>query len=99
MKREFEEEWCRLLRESGIRYQRLTEDGRPAGVLAALAERLGADLVVVGRRGRGGIAELLLGSVSHALSHQCKRPVLLISGQSVATAPVPGQHASAIHAS
>jgi len=38
-----------------------------------------ADLIVVGRRGRGEVAELLLGSVSHELTHDTARPVLLIS--------------------
>ena len=37
-----------------------------------------ADMVVMGRRGRGGVAELLLGSVSHEVALQSKRPVLLI---------------------
>jgi hypothetical protein len=40
---------------------------------------VGADVIVVGRRGRGGVAELLLGSVSHELVFHSKRPVLVIS--------------------
>jgi nucleotide-binding universal stress UspA family protein len=55
------------------------EDGRPARVIADVADREDADLVVVGRRGRGGIAELLLGSVSHELTHHCDRPVIVVS--------------------
>jgi len=84
MKKAFEEEWCRPLRESGLRYRMEMQDGRPASVIADVADAVDADLVVVGRRGRGGVAELLLGSVSHELSHHCKRPVLLISGTKVA---------------
>lgn len=57
------------------------KDGRPAAVIADVADSLNADLVVVGRRGRGSVAEVLLGSVSHELSHHCKRPVLVISNQ------------------
>ena len=37
-----------------------------------------ADLVVVGRRGRGGFAELILGSTSYALTHHLQRPLLVI---------------------
>jgi nucleotide-binding universal stress UspA family protein len=79
MKTEFEQQWCRALADSGVTYRTVMEDGRPASVIAAIADREDADLVVVGRRGRGGVTELLLGSVSHELSLHCKRPVLLIS--------------------
>jgi nucleotide-binding universal stress UspA family protein len=48
-------------------------------VILAVAERENADVVLAGRRGRGGFAELLLGSVSHELVLHSKRPVLVIS--------------------
>jgi nucleotide-binding universal stress UspA family protein len=79
MRTDFENKWCKPLTASGVRYRTVMEDGRPASVVAAVAERENADLVVVGRRGRGGVAELLLGSVSHELVLSSKRPVLLIS--------------------
>lgn len=79
MQRAFEEEWCDPLRQAEIPYRTVMEDGRAAVVIAGVADRMDADLVVVGRRGRGGVAELLLGSVSHELTQHCRRPVLLIS--------------------
>lgn len=79
MKKDFEDVWCKPLREAGIRYRTVIEDGRAASVISAAADDADADVVLVGRRGRGGVAELLLGSVSHELVLHCKRPVLVIS--------------------
>jgi nucleotide-binding universal stress UspA family protein len=79
MQKEFETEWCKQLQESGVDYRTVMEDGRPASVIAQVADQVGADVIVVGRRGRGGVAELLLGSVSHELVLHSKRPVLVIS--------------------
>jgi nucleotide-binding universal stress UspA family protein len=79
MKREFEDDWCKSLRDAGVRYRTVIEDGRAASVILAVAERENADVVLAGRRGRGGFAELLLGSVSHELVLHSKRPVLVIS--------------------
>jgi nucleotide-binding universal stress UspA family protein len=79
MKSDFENKWCKPLKVSGVRYRTVMEDGRAASVIAAVADRENADVIVVGRRGRGGVAELLLGSASHELVLHSKRPVLVIS--------------------
>lgn len=78
IKKEFEQQWCKPLQDASIRYRTIMEDGRPASVIAKVAESVDADVIVVGRRGRGGFAELVLGSVSHELVLHAKRPVLLI---------------------
>ena len=79
MKKEFEGMWCKPLRDAGVKYRTVMEDGRPASVIAKIADGIDADVIVVGRRGRGGVAELVLGSVSHELVLHSKRPILLIS--------------------
>jgi nucleotide-binding universal stress UspA family protein len=42
------------------------------------ARKANADLIVTGRRGRGGFTELLLGSTSHALTHHADRPLVIV---------------------
>jgi nucleotide-binding universal stress UspA family protein len=74
-----EDEWCRPLKESGLPYRPVVEEGRPATVIAQVAEREGAGLVVVGRRGRGMVARLMLGSVSHELTTNCTVPVTVVA--------------------
>lgn len=78
MKKEFERDWCKDLRKAGVKYRTVFEDGHPSRVITQVADRVNADLIVVGRRGRGGVAELVLGSVSHQLVLHSKRPVLVI---------------------
>lgn len=51
--------------------------GSPAEAIAQLAEQSDFDLVVVGSRGRGAVARVLLGSVADRLVHVCKAPVLV----------------------
>jgi nucleotide-binding universal stress UspA family protein len=84
MRADFENRWCKPLKAAGVRYRTVMEDGRAASLLAGVADREKADMLVVGRRGRGGVAELLLGSTSHELVLHSKRPVLVISAKATA---------------
>jgi nucleotide-binding universal stress UspA family protein len=71
-------EWCKPLADHGVPYRVEIIVEAPAVAIRNVARGENAELVVVGRRGRGGFAELLLGSVSHALAHHVGRPLVII---------------------
>lgn len=73
-----ETEWCLSLTKERVPFRVVVMDGPPAASIIALAVREDADLVVTGRRGRGGFAELLLGSTTHHLSHHLDRPLVIV---------------------
>lgn len=60
----------------GVEVNRRLTEGPAAQALLHAAE--GADLLVVGSRGRGGFAGLLLGSVSQQVSHHARCPVVIV---------------------
>ena len=71
-------DWCKPLADAGVAFRGVLMDGRPALALRAAAGTEQAELVVTGRRGRGGFAKLLLGSTSHQLTHHLERPLVIV---------------------
>jgi nucleotide-binding universal stress UspA family protein len=59
-----------------IEVERRLDQGAPAAVL--VEESRGADLLVVGSRGHGGFAQLLLGSVSQQCALHAECPVVIV---------------------
>jgi nucleotide-binding universal stress UspA family protein len=52
--------------------------GSPGGSIVSEAEEGKFDLIVIGSRGLGGFAGLVLGSVSHHVVNESKIPVLIV---------------------
>jgi nucleotide-binding universal stress UspA family protein len=52
--------------------------GRAAEQTVDLAEEIGADLIVVGSRGSGGLSRALMGSVSDSVVRHSHCPVLVV---------------------
>lgn len=52
--------------------------GKPSEAIAQVAEEKAADLIIVGKRGRNPVTDLLLGSTAEALCRGARRLVLLV---------------------
>lgn len=62
----------------GIDAQARAEEGAPADVLIEVAEREGADLIVVGSKGMHGAHRFLLGGVPDKVSHQAPCDLMIV---------------------
>ena len=69
-----------LLAELSIAVKRVDLTGYPADALVEYAEGVGADMIVIGSRGRGELAALFLGSTSHRILHLAHCDVLVVKG-------------------
>jgi nucleotide-binding universal stress UspA family protein len=71
-------DWCKPLADAGVTFRVVVTEARPADLVWRTAKAEGAELIVCGRRGRGGVAEFILGSVSHELSHHVDVPLVIV---------------------
>jgi nucleotide-binding universal stress UspA family protein len=76
-RRAFEEEWTAALPSAGVPAQTLLVQGRPATVIEEAADRMGVELIVVGRHGHRMVTRMLLGSVADELVHHSTVPVIV----------------------
>ena len=74
----FLDEQAAAIGARGVEVRTFVRTGEPAGALLDLADELDATLVAVGTRGRGGVDELLLGSVARTVADRARRPTLVV---------------------
>lgn len=63
---------------AGVAVERVVGRGRPAVEIPAIAEQLGADLMVVARHGAGAFRQAFMGSVVESLVRTAACPVLIL---------------------
>lgn len=73
---------------SGVGAEFTQAIGDPGRVICKMAATWNADVILLGRRGRSGLAELLLGSVSNYVLHHAPCSVLTIQGTTLQTEAV-----------
>lgn len=63
---------------SDLEVVQVEDVGDPARMLLDYAEKVDADVMVIGRRGAGLIERIMLGSVANRVVHDAQCPVLLV---------------------
>jgi nucleotide-binding universal stress UspA family protein len=66
------------LQAAAIETRALVEIGEPSEIIADVAKKYHCELIVMGTRGRGALANLVLGSVVSRVLHRSTIPVLLV---------------------
>lgn len=67
-----------LLSVADVRVERVDLEGYPPETLVGYATDVDASMMIVGTRGRGDFASLILGSTSHRTIHLAKCDVLVV---------------------
>ncbi len=73
-------DWSERLRQLGVPYTCVAEEGPPLLAIPRVAARVDADLIVVASHGHGASSALPLGSTAHGIVQLASRPVLVIPG-------------------
>lgn len=72
------EQGAEIARQAGFRAEPLAWEGDGWRTIVELAEENDVAAVVLGSRGHSGIKAAVLGSVSTAVAHHCRRPLLIV---------------------
>ena len=72
------ERYAEDLRNRGLTVETVVREGYPVTVIEDEAAAVGADLIVIGTRGHGGLKHLLLGSIAERVVQKSPCPVLTV---------------------
>lgn len=75
------EDYAHLAQAEGVAVEWDWQLGDPASSIRALAQSWEADLIVIGRKGLSGLAEMFLGSVSNYIVHHVHCSVLVVQDE------------------
>jgi nucleotide-binding universal stress UspA family protein len=68
----------KILDTAGSKHSMIIKRGHVAQEIVATANKEKFDLIVMGAKGRGGLLDLLIGSVAQRVLGSAKQPVLLV---------------------
>lgn len=77
--------YCQKAEAQGVPTESECKIGKPGAWITELANTWDAELIVLGRRGRRGLTEFMLGSVSNHVLHHAPCSVLVVQGVKPAT--------------
>ncbi|HAG85611.1 MAG TPA: universal stress protein [Cyanobacteria bacterium UBA12227] len=78
--REWLASYCEKATGQGVQTEWDCKVGDAGSAIRDLANSWGADLIVLGRRGRRGLQEILLGSISNYIVHHVPCSILIVQG-------------------
>ena len=76
---------CQSANSSGVKTEFILNTGEPSRMICQMARSWDADLIVIGRRGRRGLSEFFLGSVSNYVLHHAPCSVMTIQSPTFST--------------
>jgi len=94
--RDWLQTYCQQATTQGVSAELDCQVNDPGIKICEVAKSWGADLIVIGRRGREGLTEILLGSVSNYVVHHAACSVLVIQGVSSPPLEVTGDSSPSV---
>jgi nucleotide-binding universal stress UspA family protein len=79
--KEATEQVCEMAGEAGVACEAIIADGDPSTEILKRSSESGANLLILGTKGRSGLDRVLLGSVAEKVTRNSRVPVLLVPGK------------------